>query len=121
MTTGKDSAMTGVKRLLFKPIARTAVFAAVVAAAAAAVLSVSVSDAQAAPTAKASASTGYPDGGGRANAGRPPAGDLAPRDVTPPTQPAGYPVTGIDVASWNHPDNAPIDWAGVAAGGYRFA
>jgi GH25 family lysozyme M1 (1,4-beta-N-acetylmuramidase) len=69
----------------------------------------------------ASPSDAYPDGGGHASAGRPPADRVAPRDATPPTQPAGYPVTGIDVASWNHPDNAPIDWAGVAAAGYRFA
>jgi GH25 family lysozyme M1 (1,4-beta-N-acetylmuramidase) len=75
--------------------------------------------ASAAPAASAT-TVSYPNGGGRADAGRPPT-SFAPQDVTPPTQPAGYPVTGIDVASWNHPNNAPIDWAGVAASGYRFA
>ena len=29
-------------------------------------------------------------------------------------------VLGIDVASHQHPDNAPIDWAAVAAAGWAF-
>jgi GH25 family lysozyme M1 (1,4-beta-N-acetylmuramidase) len=111
--------MTGVKRLLLAHIARSIVHSTVLVAAAA-VLSVSVPAAQASPVAHATAAapTGYPDGGGRANADRPPAAGFAPRDVTPPP---GYPVTGIDVASWNHPDGAAIDWAALSASGYRFA
>lgn len=31
------------------------------------------------------------------------------------------PPRGIDVSSWQHPGGAPIDWAKVAAAGYRFA
>ncbi|WP_300611519.1 GH25 family lysozyme, partial [Trebonia sp.] len=30
-------------------------------------------------------------------------------------------VPGIDVAAYQHPDGAPINWAGVYAAGYRFA
>jgi lysozyme len=32
-----------------------------------------------------------------------------------------YPVDGVDVASWQHPNGAPIDWAAVRAAGVNFA
>jgi GH25 family lysozyme M1 (1,4-beta-N-acetylmuramidase) len=34
---------------------------------------------------------------------------------------AGWPLWGVDVASYQHPDGAPIDWPKVAAAGYTFA
>ncbi len=82
---------------------------------------VSVSAAQASPAASTTTSTSnaYPNGGGRADAGRPPAATYTPQDT--PAPPAGYPVQGIDVSSWDHPDGAPIDWNALSASGYRFA
>lgn len=58
-----------------------------------------------------------PNGGGRAAADRP-AGAHAEAGATPP---AGYPVRGIDVSWWDHPNGASIDWLGQSAGGVRFA
>jgi lysozyme len=35
--------------------------------------------------------------------------------------PDSYRIDGVDVASWQHPDNAPIDWRRVRAAGVEFA
>lgn len=40
--------------------------------------------------------------------------------AAPPAQAATSP-SGVDVASWQHPGNAPIDWAAVRASGQSFA
>jgi lysozyme len=36
-------------------------------------------------------------------------------------QPSRYPVDGVDVASWQHPNNAPISWTKVRKSGVEFA
>lgn len=71
----------------------------------------------------ASSPGAYPNGGGRAGAGGT-AGAPAPAASSPPpvtTPPAGYPVRGIDVSFFDHPNGAAIDWTAESAGGARFA
>jgi GH25 family lysozyme M1 (1,4-beta-N-acetylmuramidase) len=58
-------------------------------------------------------------GGGWAHAGRVP-GAAAAKGLTASALPSGYNVLGIDVSSHDHNLGA-IDWAGVAAGGVKFA
>jgi lysozyme len=42
----------------------------------------------------------------------------APASAAPPVR---YQNDGVDVASWQHPNNAPIDWRRVRAAGVEFA
>ena len=48
-----------------------------------------------------------------------PTGTTVPARATSPTV-TGRPLWGVDVASYQHPGGAPIDWAKVAAAGYTF-
>jgi lysozyme len=38
-----------------------------------------------------------------------------------PPRPAGYAIDGVDTAKYQHPGNAPINWAAVKASGVEFA
>lgn len=49
------------------------------------------------------------------------AGSLAALSAGPAAEAAPARVSGIDIASWQHPGGKPIDWAAVARAGHRFA
>lgn len=75
-------------------------------------------------TASASPTPGpaVPGGGGQAHAGLPPPGSTTPNgtsaapQVDPTTQ-----IQGIDIASYQHPNGAAINWTSVASSGVRTA
>src|SRR5262249_12227726 len=37
------------------------------------------------------------------------------------SQPAGYPIAGVDTSEYQHPNNAAIDWSKLHTGGVQFA
>ena len=56
-----------------------------------------------------------------AGAGRPAAGRPAAIAVPDASADGASTVQGLDVASFQHPDGAAIDWSAVASAGYKFA